>query len=74
MTSPTERQVIEYINDARIGQGLSINAFATLAGLSARTVGAKLTGERPTRVTDLYRFAVALGTTPAQIYTVLEDA
>jgi transcriptional regulator with XRE-family HTH domain len=73
MHYPTEAQVMEYINDARQGQGLSINALALLAGLSARTVAAKLAGERPARITDLYRFAVALGTTPARIYTELED-
>ena len=74
MHYPTEAQVMEYINDARQGQGLSINAFASLAGLSARTVSAKLAGERPARITDLYRFAVALGTSPARIYAALDDA
>jgi transcriptional regulator with XRE-family HTH domain len=71
MTYPTMQQVAEYIDDARRGQGLSMKKFAELSGLSARTVKVKLAGERPIKTSDLHRFAVALGTTPGQIYLEL---
>ena len=71
MTYPTMQQVAEYIDAARVGQGLSMNRFGELSGLSARTVKVKLSGERPIKTSDLYRFAVALGVTPGQIYADL---
>jgi transcriptional regulator with XRE-family HTH domain len=71
MTYPTMQQVAEYIDAARQGQGLSMKRFAELSGLSARTVKVKLTGERPIKTSDLYRFAVALGTSPGRIYSQL---
>ena len=71
MPYPTERPVVEYIDAARREKGLSINEFARLSGLSARTVAVKLAGDRPLKLSDLYRFAAALGTSPAQIYSDL---
>ena len=72
MTYPTVQQVVEYIDAARAGQGLTVKEFADLSGLSARTVTAKLAAESPMKVSDLYRFAFALGITPGRVYTDLD--
>lgn len=68
MTYPTMQQVAEYIDAERKGQGLTYVELANRTGLSARAVKARLTGDRPIRASDLYKFAVALGMTPSEIY------
>lgn len=71
MTYPTMQQVAEFIDAERKGQGLTYKDLADRTGLSSRAVSARLTGDRPIRASDLYKFAVALGMTPSEIYLQL---
>lgn len=73
MTDPTMQQVAEFIDAARLEQGLSMKRFAELSGLSARTVKVKLAGEQPITSADLHGFARALGLKPGDIITVLDE-
>lgn len=71
MTYPTMQEVAGILDAARAGQGMTYVELAARTGLSARTVKAKLAGDRPIRVSELYAFAVALGTLPSEIYEQL---
>lgn len=71
MTFPTMQSVAEYLEAARQGQGVSLAELGRRAGISARQVKAKLTGDSPITTADLAKFATALGTTPTEIYTAL---
>jgi transcriptional regulator with XRE-family HTH domain len=74
MTYPTEKEVADYFESARQGQGFTMKKLADITGISPRQVKAKLAGERPLTTADLHRFATAFGTTPGQVYTELEEA
>lgn len=71
MTYPTEREVADHLESARQGQALTIKKLADLAGIDPRQVKAKLAGERPIKTGELYSLALALGTTPSQVYADL---
>lgn len=71
MTFPTMKEVAAHLDAAAQGQGLSPQELSDLTGISVRQVKAKLKGERPITVEDLYRLTQALGTTPGQVYTAL---
>jgi len=71
MTYPTEKEVADFLEAARQGQGFTYKKVAELTGISPRQVKAKLAGERPLTTADLNRFATAFSTTPGQVYTEL---
>jgi transcriptional regulator with XRE-family HTH domain len=74
MTYPTEKEVADFLEAARQGQGFTMKKVAELTGISPRQVKAKLAGERPLTTADLHRFATAFGMTPGQVYTELAES
>jgi len=74
MTYPTEKEVADYFESARQGQGFTIKKLADTTGISPRQVKAKLAGERPLTTADLHRLANAFGKTPGQVYSELAES
>lgn len=61
------------VRNRRIAANLSINALATLSGVSWDMVKAVETGKHRPSIDTLARLAVALETTPAEILTIAEQ-
>lgn len=67
MTSTFTQELAGRLEAARLGQGLTNKELADRTGISPRMVKAKLAGQRPITSGEIYKLAIALGTTPSVV-------